>query len=240
MVNMNPYLNQLIPKKLTAALLLFVVSITIPGYLLADSPKQKPDQSWITVSGTAVETSDHGFTLDYGEGLIVVEVDDWDWFPEGQDIVRGHQVTVHGRIDDDMYEARSIEAGKVFIKDYKSMFVSPSYVSSYLEVISANPSDEELSAEVYAKSQFNPVTDGTKVTITGKIAGVDKRSFTISTGANKLEVDTRQLGYNPLDDKGYQRIDKGDTVTVVGTLDIDFFDDKKLVADDITKLMQKK
>ncbi|MDX1696410.1 MAG: OB-fold nucleic acid binding domain-containing protein [Ketobacteraceae bacterium] len=228
-----------LPGKLLAPFVALVLSLSAAPAALGDDPvTSKPDESWITVSGTAVSTDAHGFKLDYGNGLISVEMDDWDWFPEGREIMPGNYVTVHGRIDDDMYEARSIEAGKVFVKQFNSVFTSPNYAGSYLKVISANPSDEELGAEVYAKYTFTPLTEGADVSITGKIASIKDKAFIIKTGANQLTVDTSKLGYNPLDDKGYQKIDEGDVVTVSGKLNLGFFAKREIEAKDITKLVQ--
>ena len=222
------------------SLILATCLLAVSAARADDKVMSQPDQSWISVSGKAVSVSDHGFELDYGEGMVSVEMDDWDWFPEGRQLMPGRQVTVHGKIDDDMYEARSIEAGKVFVKDFNSVFTSPNYTASYLKVISANPSDEELGAEIYAKYTTNPMSDDSGVAITGKIAKISGRKFTITTGANELTVDTRTMGYNPLDDKGYQKIDKGDVVTVRGEMRSGFFTDRALEAQNITKLVQSK
>ena len=228
---------------LTARQVISVVTLTLGLSALTtaqaeDPVTNKPDESWITVSGTVESSNDNGFKLDYGDGLITVEMDDWDWFPEGREIPSGSYVTVHGRIDDDVYEARSIEAGKVFVKELSSVFTSPDYAASYLKVITANPSDEELGAEVYAKYSFNPAVEDSDVSITGKITSVSENVFTVNTGANKLTVDTSKLDYDPLDNEGYQQIDKGDVVTVSGKLNLGFFADRELLADDITKLVQ--
>jgi hypothetical protein len=34
------------------------------------------------------------FTLDYGRGQILVEMDDWDWYQEGYNLVAGDHVIV--------------------------------------------------------------------------------------------------------------------------------------------------
>ena len=51
-----------------------------------------------------------------------------------------------------------------------------------------------------------------------------------------MTVDTWQLGYNPLDDEGFLKIEKGDRVTVYGDLDMDVFNDTEVSAEAIVKL----
>jgi uncharacterized protein YdeI (BOF family) len=77
---------------------------------LAQKPYTKPDESWINLSGTVVSSTLDQLTLDYGTGLITVEMDDWDWYNEASLIRPGEEVTVYGRIDDSFYASRTIEA----------------------------------------------------------------------------------------------------------------------------------
>lgn len=53
-------------------------AMTLPAD--AEDPFSKSDRSWISLSGVVAATSNDSFVLDYGEGLITVEMDDWDWY----------------------------------------------------------------------------------------------------------------------------------------------------------------
>jgi|26BtaG_2_1085354.scaffolds.fasta_scaffold136535_1 hypothetical protein len=44
--------------------------------------------------------------------------------------------------------------------------------------------------------------------------------------------------YNPLDDKGYQQIDKGAQVTVTGVMESDLMQTRQLVADSVITLTE--
>jgi len=69
----------------------------------AESPHAKVDESWISLTGDVVDSSFEQFRLDYGEGLITVEMDDWDWYDEADHVRAGDRVTVYGRMDDALY-----------------------------------------------------------------------------------------------------------------------------------------
>jgi hypothetical protein len=44
------------------------------------------------------------------------------------------------------------------------------------------------------------------------------------------------MPYNPLDDKGYQKIEVGDVVSVSGNMDDDFLEGRELVAESIVTI----
>jgi len=171
------------------------------------NPYEKPDDSWITISGTAVQPTDDSFKLDYGPAMITVEVDDWDDFDEAKLLLDGDKVTVHGKIDDDMYEMSKIEAASIYVDD----------LHTYLY---ANPTDEEDIVWT-ANTPINPAN----VTVSGTVTDTDiaQNRLTVDTGKSRLDVDLEDVGYNPVDNYGYQQIDEGDVVSVTGTLDADLF-----------------
>ena len=88
----------------------------------AADPYTQPDDSWISVTGTVADTHDESFELDYGEGLITVEFDDWDWYNENAAILDGDRVTVYGAVDDDLYETRTIEAASVYVEGLNTYY----------------------------------------------------------------------------------------------------------------------
>lgn len=183
-------------------------------------PYSKPDDSFISINGTVTSSGPDSFVLDYGEGVITVEMDDWDWYREGYKLLNGDDVTVYGRIDDDLFEVAKIEADSVYVKGLNSFFF-------------ANDADEEDVA-------FVNVVATTTATIQGEVQEIDDREFTVDTGTGTLRVDTSSMPYNPLDKEGYQQVEKGDRVSVVGALTPGFFSEREIKADAVMTLSQDK
>ncbi|MBD3335517.1 MAG: hypothetical protein GF355_08370 [Candidatus Eisenbacteria bacterium] len=44
------------------------------------------------------------------------------------------------------------------------------------------------------------------------------------------------MGYNPLDDEGYRKVEAGDRGMVIGEMDPGLFEGRELVADSVTTL----
>jgi hypothetical protein len=200
------------------------------GTALAESrkpmPYERPDDSFISLSGTVVAPGTRSFELDYGSGTITVEMDDWDSYGEARPLMDGDNVTVYGRIDDDFFERTTIEAGAVYV----------SQLNAYLY---ASSMDEESSAympRLWVAPRLTPISE---ITLRGEVVDVDKKdkSFTVSIGDEDIQVETHLLGYNPVDDKGFQRVDKGDWVSVSGTLDYELIDGQVMTASTLTTLL---
>lgn len=80
-----------------------------------------------------------------------------------------------------------------------------------------------------------PLVDSS-YTVQGTVSGTDDDSFTLDTGARELTVETEDRVYDPLDDVGYQKIEKGDVVSVTGNLDSGLFGDQEVEARTVTTL----
>jgi len=189
----------------------------------AADPHTMPDDAWVALSGTAEHTRPDGFILDYGEGEVTVEVDDWDSYQEARALMDGDEVTVYGKIDHDLYELAKIEAGSVYV-DNLNMYLRAS-------------SDDE---ETLAWTMDGPVI-ASYTTVRGTVANVDEDSnrLAIATGDDILRVDLDGIGYNAVDDKGFQQIDPGDRVKVVGEIDQRFFTGPILDADRVITLVDR-
>jgi len=113
---------------LIAGICLFALSAPAMAQAPDDKPNPylMPDDTWISISGTAVDPQAASFTLDYGEGTVLVEMDDWDWYGEAGGILDGDKVTVYGEIDDDFYELTSIEASSVYVESLGTYFYANS------------------------------------------------------------------------------------------------------------------
>ena len=187
---------------------------------MAKDPYKAANNSWITLNGIVVASSPEAFELDYGTGIITVEMDGWSWYSGMHAIMEGDRVTVHGRVDDDLYEIASIEADSVYVKGLNTYFY-------------ANSLDEE--------DMVSPTTilhPDTGFQLQGTITKTSGREFTINTGSHEIKIDTSNMDYNPLDDKGYQKLKVGDYVQVIGKLDVDFFEKTEIMAESVTTLIK--
>lgn len=190
------------------------------------NPFEKEDDSWISLGGVIVDPEATSFLLDYGKGVIRVEMDDWDSYPETYGLLEGDRVTVYGKIDDDLFEVTKIEAGAVYVEGLSAYF----YASS---------EDEESQVLIPYYWTEPVVAVPNNVTLRGTVTEVDEkaRSFVIDRGAGALTVETDEMPYNPLDELGFQQIEAGDVVSVTGNIDYDFFDNRVLEAERITTLL---
>ncbi|MEE4145434.1 MAG: hypothetical protein V2I26_11585 [Halieaceae bacterium] len=211
--------------QLTGLAAVFALNV---GTALAVDPYSKPDDSWISIGGTVVEAKDDSFMLDYGENLITVEVDDWDSYPEASALMDGDRVTVYGKVDDDMFEKASIEAGSIFVHGLNTYI----YASSV---------DEEGDTSSFYPYYWNTtaIPFDNQVTVRGTVTSVNpqEREFKVNRGTRELTVETGSMYYNPLDKLGFQRIEKGDIVSVTGKIDHDFFGRRHLEADQVTTIL---
>lgn len=187
----------------------------------AEDPMTEPDDSWISVSGEVESVTNDAFVLDYGDGLITVEMDDGDRDADGYKLVSGDKVTVTGRVDDDLFEARTIEANTVYVENIDTHFF-------------ASAVDEEDINDVIVTVSTPVVVSAT--TVQGTVTEVGSEEFTIDTGLRKIQVEVDEMSYNPLDDEGYQKIEVGDRVSATGQIDDDFLEGRELVADTVITL----
>lgn len=212
-------------KQLTTSVSMAVAMTAGAAGAQAQAPYLHPDGSFLTISGTVVAPENESFELDYGAGTITVEMDDWDAYGEARPLMDGDTVTVYGRMDDDFFEVATIEAGAVYVDQ----------LNSYIYASSA---DEEsaYSPHLWVTPRITPVSE---ITVRGKVTAVDgeDKTFTVKIGDETLLVETASLGYNPVDDKGFQRIDRGDWVSVSGDLDYQLIDGQVMKAKTLTTLM---
>ncbi|MDX1574086.1 MAG: hypothetical protein R3341_08670 [Methylophaga sp.] len=200
-------------------ILTFAAFTLLAAPAFAASPYSQPDDSWISINGKVVSVSADQFILDYGQGVITVEMDDGDRDADGYKLVQGDEVRVSGEIDDDFYELTTIEASSVYVKNIDTYF----YASSVDE-------------EDYGYTIVSPL-DGDSI-VRGTITSVDadEQEFVLDTGLQALTVEVDELLHNPLDDQGYQQLDVGDVVSVNGKIDNDLFEGRVFEADYVTTI----
>lgn len=185
----------------------------------AQEAETAPDDTWVSISGTVTSTTPDSFRLDYGSGIITVEMDDFDFYPDGRGLMENDQVIVYGVVDDDMFEARTIEASTVYVENLGTSFY-------------ANPADEE---DFASWTIVEPIVVG-RMEVTGTVTSVTGREFTVDTGVRQVQVDTASMPFDPTDDTGFLQIEEGDLVKVGGEIDDSLFDERELSADWIVKL----
>lgn len=207
----------------------FLYSLIVLGALTgatahADSqdPYSKPDDSWITISGTVDSVMRDSFKLDYGDGLVTVEMDDGDRDADAYKLLPGDEVTVSGIVDDDFFEATTIEASSVYVADLNTTFYSSSF------------DDELVEGPAYYWYPIPEIVDS--ATVRGTVTAVSNETFILASGDRRLIVNVDDMPYNPLDDEGYQRIGVGDKVTVRGEVRGDLFQTRQIMADSVVKL----
>jgi uncharacterized protein YdeI (BOF family) len=186
------------------------------------NPYAKPDESWISLSGTVRGVTADQFTLDYGDGWITVEMDDGDRDADGYALLNGDKVVVNGMVDDDFFQTTTIEARSVYVEKLGTWFY-------------ASAADEEEPDFLHA----TPVVLSA-VTVQGTVTSVtpDAKEFTVDTGLRQLTVSVEGMAYDPLDDDGYQKIRTGDVVRVHGQMDRKLVEGRQLVAGSVTKVIR--
>jgi len=190
---------------------------------LAQNPYLAPDDTWITLTGTVDSISPNQFELDYGPSTVTVEMDDGDRDADAYKLLKGDEVVVNGRIDDNFYEMTTIEASSVYVKNIGTTF----YASAV---------DEEDPVSYYLYD-VTPLMGQTLITGTVSNVDVAEEEFTLNTGARLMTVEVDDMPYNPVDGEGYQKVEAGDVVRVQGEVDIDLFEGKVFEADSITTLV---
>jgi len=204
---------------------LLLATLAIPLSMMtsavdAQSVEATYDGEWISLSGTVESVTDDRFVLDYGENTIPVEMDDYDWYDENQ-IVVGDQVSVTGRMDDDFFQSRRIEASSVYVDDLRTIF----YASA--------DDEEDMTVPVV---DYDILRTG-GLSLTGTVQSISGEEMVVDTGLFDYTVDTEKLYYDPFDKAGLQRIEVGDRVSVSGTFDdADLFENREIDATALTEL----
>ena len=201
-----------------------VLTVTAASLLLAtpalaqEDPYTQPDDTWISISGEVESVEPREFLLDYGDGVVTVEMDDFDLDADAFVLNVGDRVTVHGLVDDDFFETTSIEAGSVYVEELGTYF--------YSSVVDEEDTFVTLTTPVVVS----------ETTVQGTVTSITGMEFTVDAGVRQFTVDTSALGMNIFDDEGFLQVEVGDRVTVTGTMDEDFFGNRELEAETVVNL----
>jgi len=172
-------------------------------------PTAKAVGTMIRISGVVDEMpKPNAFELNYGDGEIVVEFDDWDPEPDAYKLKKGDEVVVTGRLDDDFLHGKTLEAGSVYVKDIEETYY-------------ANPRDEEAAFANMSKDmeELSTVVQGTVVSVNGK-------EFVLKSDTQEIKIDVSAIA----DTVDSSDIKPGDTVRVAGKLQRSFFKERKIQA----------
>lgn len=202
--------------------ILICSSLALSLPVVAENFETKPDQTWISVSGEVASATNDSFMLDYGEGYIKVEMDDWEWYEqEGAALLTGDEVTVYGEVDNDLAENAKIEASSVYVDNIDSYF--------YASAADEESGEPNVSLDVIAMDTLSPVD------VNGTVTKVDQTTeeIVIDSGIQKVVVDVSDMPTNPLDNVGFQQIDVGDYVSVSGEFTNDISGGLQVSADRI-------
>lgn len=179
---------------------------------------QSMDQEWVSLTGTVATAGPERFTLDYGRGDILIDLDQAGWYGPGV-LLPGDRVTVVGRVDKDFYEHKKVEASSVYVDKLDRFFF-------------AEPADEE--AGWYATYLKDNVPEGAEMAMTGRVVARRDGELTLSTGGTQIKVDmsgiARARPKRP-------HVNVGDRISVVGEMEArDFFEGRKIIASSVAVL----
>lgn len=190
-----------------------------------------PDDSYITLSGTVGSMVDQDeFYLNYGKGRVKVDTNDkWPnmFKPEANNVTRvlkeGDHVVVTGKVDDNWFTNREIEASSIRHQRGGQVF-------SY-----------DLDPNASTMAGIDPATildQQGRVALTGTITrevNNDRYQMRYGTGAQAktIEVDTTGVDNAKIDN-----LKVGDRITVTGTVDDTLFNKRELNAQNVQTLAQ--
>jgi uncharacterized protein YdeI (BOF family) len=174
------------------------------------------DETSITLSGTVVEARSDEFDLLVNDDTITIEVDEQFRDDGAYTLLAGDEVTVSGRVDDELFQGKVLSADALFIDKLGATFIlDEDFVEKYGMVSGRN-----LSGGIEVAGNVTSVSD-------------DADEFRIHTGVGDFTVEVENLATNPIDDEGVTRIRPGDWVSVVGQVDSDWLEGREIVASNV-------
>jgi len=187
--------------KYLGILVLIASALMFSAPLWAEKAATEQDNGWISLEGTVVAKDATGFELDYGQGTVQVSMENWKWDRSVHPLTIGSEVRVIGR-------SASTDTGTTHLK------AESVYMKKFNTYLYAREGDEVFQPAIIDDRVFQ---------LQGRITSIQGREFTMRVGLEKVAVDTSAMPYNPLDDKGYQQLEVGETVQVTGRLTTELF-----------------
>lgn len=185
----------------------------------AQDPENIPEGSYLSIHGTVVNATADSFDLRYGDDLIAVEMEHWDWYSDIYDSLDGKEVRVYGYLNEPFYKGQTIRATSIHVEDIGTYFY-PSGIH-----------DEPPAPTAFSVHDFD-------FAVTGEVTAAGRDKFTLDSGERQLTVDIRGLDDNPLDDEGFQKVVIGDRVTVFADSNPSLFLKRTVRAEAVIKLQE--
>lgn len=194
------------------------------------------DGKTVTMTGTVKKVDDDDFVLNHNGEEIKVELDGWSWNEPDLNkyLEQGQTVTVTGEVDDDWFEQKELEAKNIYLDTERVYFytvdVNPAY--AYITT-SLNEDQNQAGSQNQNQNQnrMSSLEDGSYFNVRGEIKSIEGREIVLTSDSRTYRVDVSQLGYDPLDNEGLQKLAVGDRIYVSGEVDDNFFAKKEIDAD---------
>jgi uncharacterized protein YdeI (BOF family) len=199
-------------------ILFAAMSLAVASYA-QDRVTDAPSDSQISLSGKVASIEQDSFVLDYGAGRVRVDLEDGlDWFPVGTPgLTIGEPVTVNGRIDDDTFANRELEASSIYRPTTQSYLYSDASNARFFP-IEPRPNDQSW------------------VNLSGTVKGVTGRDFVLDTGVREFHITTGAMRNDPV---AVGKLRPGSRVTVSGMVNgDDIFDHPEIDATNVVVLSQ--
>lgn len=194
------------------SLMAAIAALAMPPASAQDpGPYTDPDVSWISISGTvdAVETDQ--FALDYGQGLLTVEMDDVDRNAAGYTLAPGDKVTASGIVGDEFLGTTTLEASSLYIEKLGTTFYA-SGVEEDRPIVATTP---VAVSETTLRGLVTEVNPG-------------NNEFRVDTGRREITVDVSAMPYDPLSADSFQQIEEGQYVSVTADADKALFEESEI------------
>lgn len=197
---------------------LALVCFSVISVSAAPDPYGKPDESWISISGAVQDKRAHAFTLNYGNGSVIVEMDAESHSADVLPLQEGDKVTVLGVIDRDLFERTSIEASSVYVQK----------LDAYFHASAVNERGLAFFAETAGS--------GLNTFLQGVVTQTNEAYFLIDTGEREFRVDIKTFSNDLFKDPDSVHLLKGDVVRVTGKMDSDFLNRREFIAQTLKKI----
>lgn len=194
--------------------------LTTGTVMAAGSSQDGSKDSWMSLHGTVTSTQSNSFRIDHGGDTMKVVLEDWEQNADALPVWQGDEVTVYGDVTEALFQDSTLEANGIYVADLNTVFYANDHRGdSVFRPYSTAPDIGQVAYKGYVQS----VQPG-------------KDRLTIDSGAKELTVYTGDMSHDPLDDEGFQQIEKMDHVMVEGVTDGDFVTKGALTADAIVTL----
>ncbi|MFP4364164.1 MAG: hypothetical protein ACLFR1_09870 [Spirochaetia bacterium] len=186
---------------------------------------QESETAWLTLAGEVTNIQENSFDLDYGNGTVIVDMEDWDSELSSMPIENGLDVIVSGEIDENFNNDVQMEAEGIYLKDDESFLISQS-------------ADRKARSDLRRYAALPEPLENGEFSIQGIVIDdhPNMREIVLAIGTGVVTVDLSELGRNVQDTQGDRHIEFGERVAVFGDFSLRFFEENTLLADRVIEL----